>query len=111
MASSEIEIVSDSNDQQTSDFRNPNEPAIIDVYSACAYGDFDKLRKFVEVDGVSVYQPDGNGYYALQWAALNNFADIVQYIIEVLSFGFFFLNEDRVFNCSFGGKVWCFSTW
>ncbi|KAG5625329.1 hypothetical protein H5410_010547 [Solanum commersonii] len=82
MASSEIEIVSDSNDQQTSGFRNPNEPAILDVYSACAYGDFDKLRKFVEGDGVSVYQPDGNGYYALQWAALNNFADIVQYIIE-----------------------------
>lgn len=108
MASSEIEIVSDSNDQQTSGFRNPNEPAILDVYSACAYGDFDKLRKFVEVDGVSVYQPDGNGYYAIQWAALNNFADIVQYIIEVLLFDFL-LNEDQVFNCSFGGKVWYFT--
>ncbi|XP_016506745.1 putative protein S-acyltransferase 23 isoform X1 [Nicotiana tabacum] len=82
MASSEIEIVFDSNDQQNSGFQNPNEPAIIDVYSAAAYGDFDKLRKFVEIDGVSVYQPDGNGYYALQWAALNNFVDIVQYIIE-----------------------------
>ncbi|XP_016486204.1 putative protein S-acyltransferase 23 isoform X2 [Nicotiana tabacum] len=82
MASSEIEIVSYSNDQQNSGFQNPNEPAIIDVYSAAAYGDFDKLRKFVEIDGVSVYQPDGNGYYALQWAALNNFVDIVQYIIE-----------------------------
>lgn len=107
MALSEIEIVSDSNDQQTSGFRNPNEPAIVDVYAACAYGDFDKLRKFVEVDGVSVYQPDGNGYYALQWAALNNFADIVQYIIEVLLFAFL-LNEGRVFNCSFGSQVWCF---
>ncbi|KAL0356973.1 UNVERIFIED_CONTAM: protein S-acyltransferase 24 [Sesamum calycinum] len=32
--------------------------------------------------GVSLSQPDGNGYYPLQWAALNNFADIVQYIIE-----------------------------
>lgn len=82
MASSEIEIVSDSNDQQISDFPNPNQPAVIDVYSASAYGDFDKLRKFVEVDGLSVYQPDGNGYFALQWAALNNFTDIVQYIIE-----------------------------
>lgn len=91
MASSEIEIVFDSNDQQNSGFQNPNEPAIIDVYSAAAYGDFDKLRKFVEIDGVSVYQPDGNGYYALQWAALNNFVDIVQYIIEVLSFVFFFI--------------------
>lgn len=90
MASSEIEIVSDSNDQQISDFPNPNQPAVIDVYSASAYGDFDKLRKFVEVDGLSVYQPDGNGYFALQWAALNNFTDIVQYIIEVLLFVFFF---------------------
>ncbi|KAG8368569.1 hypothetical protein BUALT_Bualt15G0059100 [Buddleja alternifolia] len=81
MASSEIEIVSDSNDQKPSN-GNPNEVQIIDVYSAAAYGDFDKLRKFVENDGVSLSQPDGNGYYPLQWAALNNFADIVQYIIE-----------------------------
>ncbi|KAL0384364.1 UNVERIFIED_CONTAM: putative protein S-acyltransferase 23 [Sesamum radiatum] len=81
MASSEIEIVSDSNEHKPSN-GNPNEVHIVDVFSAAAYGDFDKLRKFVEHDGVSLSQPDGNGYYPLQWAALNNFADIVQYIIE-----------------------------
>ncbi|KAL3614409.1 hypothetical protein CASFOL_042483 [Castilleja foliolosa] len=81
MASSEIEIVSDSNEHKPSN-GNPNEVQIIDVFSASAYGDFDKLRKFVENDGASVSQPDGNGYYPLQWAALNNFADIAHYIIE-----------------------------
>ncbi|XP_065616880.1 probable protein S-acyltransferase 23 isoform X2 [Quercus suber] len=84
MASSEIEIVSasDSNAQQ----QNPNEEVsvapVIDVFSASAYGDFDKLRKFVEEDGASLSQPDLNGYYALHWAALNNFPHIVQYIVE-----------------------------
>ncbi|KAJ7968360.1 S-acyltransferase [Quillaja saponaria] len=78
MASSEIEVVSlDSKTQKT-----PNEVPIIDVFSACAYGDFEKLRKFVEEDGVSLSIPDSNGYYAIQWASLNNFVDIVQYIIE-----------------------------
>lgn len=81
MASSEIEIVSDSTDQKDTS-QNPTPVAIIDIFSASAYGDFDKLRNFVENDGVSVSQPDGNGYYALQWAALNNFADAVQYIIQ-----------------------------
>ncbi|XP_076903751.1 putative protein S-acyltransferase 23 [Bidens hawaiensis] len=55
---------------------------IVDVFGACAYGDLLKLIKFVEQDGVSVNQPDGNGYYPLQWAALNNVADVVHYIIE-----------------------------
>lgn len=80
----EIEIVSDSSQQKPAN-GNPNEVHIVDVYSAAAYGDFEKLRNFVENDGVSVSHPDGNGYYPLQWAALNNFADICQYIIEVFS--------------------------
>ncbi|XP_041011630.1 probable protein S-acyltransferase 23 isoform X2 [Juglans microcarpa x Juglans regia] len=76
MSSSEIEVVSsDSKAPQ-----NPSGVAVIDVFSACAYGDFEKLRKFEE-DGAPLSQPDSKGYYALQWAALNNFPDIVQYII------------------------------
>ncbi|XP_052192027.1 probable protein S-acyltransferase 23 isoform X2 [Diospyros lotus] len=81
MASSEIEVVPNSNDRNSS-APGPNEEPSIDVYGAAAYGDFEKLRKFVEEDGVSLSRPDRNGYYALQWAALNNFAAIVQYIIE-----------------------------
>lgn len=81
MASSEIEVVSSDSKAQPS----PSEAAVIDLFSACAYGDFQKLRKFVEEEGASLSQPDLNGYHAIQWAALNNFPDIVQYIIEVFS--------------------------
>ncbi|KAI8026358.1 putative protein S-acyltransferase 23 [Camellia lanceoleosa] len=82
MSSSEIEIVSDSTNDQKNSAQNPNEVAITDVFGASAYGDFEKLRKFVEEDGVSLSKPDANGYHAVQWAALNTFAAIVQYIIE-----------------------------
>ncbi|MEW5315647.1 MAG: hypothetical protein WDW38_007060 [Sanguina aurantia] len=50
---------------------NSNE--VIDtVAKACAYGDFERLRQFVEEDEACVNKPDDNGYYPLQWAALNN---------------------------------------
>lgn len=79
MASSEIEVVSSDQPKPQS---APAEVAVFDAFSASAYGDFQKLRKFVEEDGASLSKPDANGYYALQWAALNNFPDIAQYIIE-----------------------------
>ncbi|KAF8404780.1 hypothetical protein HHK36_009669 [Tetracentron sinense] len=84
MAASEIEIVSDTRNHHNSTGLNGNpiENNIIDVFSASAYGDLDKLRKFVEEDGFSLSKPNGNGYYALQWASLNNFPDVAQYIIE-----------------------------
>lgn len=85
MASSEIEVVSSDNRTQ----KAPNQvAAVVDVFSASAYGDFQKLRKFVEEDGASVSEPDFDGYYPLQWAALNNFPDIAQYMIEVICFKF-----------------------
>ncbi|KAH7517703.1 hypothetical protein FEM48_Zijuj09G0092500 [Ziziphus jujuba var. spinosa] len=87
MASSEIEVVSsDSTTQKT-----PSQVVVFDVFTASAYGDFQKLRKFVEEDGASVSEPNVNGYYPLQWAALNNFPDITQYIIEVFCFYLFFI--------------------
>ncbi|EEF44063.1 Palmitoyltransferase TIP1, putative [Ricinus communis] len=83
MASSEIEVVVSSPESRTPSHQQQQElPPVLDVFSASAYGDFEKLRKFVEQDGASLSRPDVNGYYALQWAALNNFADIAQYIIE-----------------------------
>lgn len=54
-----------------------------DVYTAAAYGDLEKLHKLVECEGSSVSEPDGLGYYALQWSALNNRVAVAQYIIEV----------------------------
>nr|GLL20374.1 protein S-acyltransferase 24-like [Ipomoea trifida]GMC58583.1 protein S-acyltransferase 24 [Ipomoea batatas] len=53
-----------------------------DVYTAAAYGDMEKLQRLVESEGCSVSEPDGLGYYALQWAALNNRIAAAQYIIE-----------------------------
>ncbi|CAA6653505.1 unnamed protein product [Spirodela intermedia] len=91
MASSpslEIEIASDSNAEQK---RNPSgfvpaaavvDDYVVDIFSASAYGDLLKLRRFVEEEKASLLNPDGNGYYALQWASLNNYSDIAQYIIE-----------------------------
>lgn len=90
MASSEIEVVPSESEPKTTQQQNSTQQiAIIDVFSASAYGDFDKLRKFVEEDGASLATPDGNSYYALQWAALNNFSDIAQYIIDVNANSFF----------------------
>ncbi|RZS00399.1 hypothetical protein BHM03_00030097 [Ensete ventricosum] len=56
-----------------------------DVYTAAAYGDLEKLQRLVEAEGCSVSEPDGAGYYALQWAALNNRTAAALYIIEVSS--------------------------
>jgi palmitoyltransferase len=53
-----------------------------DVYTAAAYGDLEKLHRLVELEGCLVTEPDGLGYYALQWAALNNRTAAAQYIIE-----------------------------
>lgn len=53
-----------------------------DVYTAAAYGDLEKLQRLVESEGCSVSEPDGLGYYALQWAALNNRTAAAQYILE-----------------------------
>ncbi|KAA3486048.1 protein S-acyltransferase 24-like isoform X1 [Gossypium australe] len=53
-----------------------------DVYCAAAYGDLGRLRMLVEYLGFSLKEPDALGYYALQWASLNNRTDTAQYIIE-----------------------------
>lgn len=64
-----------------------------DVYTAAAYGDMDKLQRLVESEGCSVSEPDHLGYYALQWAALNNRTAAAQYIIEVKFLVIYFLNR------------------
>ncbi|KAI3929819.1 hypothetical protein MKX01_025987 [Papaver californicum] len=61
---------------------NNDESLRNDVYTAAAYGDMEKLQRLVESEGCSVSEPDGLGYYALQWASLNNRTAAAQYIIE-----------------------------
>ncbi|KAI9125757.1 hypothetical protein K1719_003175 [Acacia pycnantha] len=60
-----------------------------DVYTTAAFGDLEKLHRLVEQEGCSVSEPDGLGYYALQWAALNNRTAAAQYIIERNKWEFF----------------------
>lgn len=91
MASSEIEVVS-------SDSKPHEQPLIVDVFTASAHGDLHKLKTFVEQDGASVSVPDVNGYYALQWASLNNFHEIVHYLIQVLFFCMGFDNDMEIGN-------------
>ncbi|KGN60728.1 protein S-acyltransferase 24 [Cucumis sativus] len=89
--SSEIEVVDEvqSRDQQPSQNASAStangdadESLRNDVYTAAAYGDLEKLQRLVECEGCSVSEPDGLGYYALQWAALNNRTAAARYIIE-----------------------------
>lgn len=85
--SSEIEVVEEV--QQPADCGGSGESQVDldrlknDVYTAAAYGDMEKMRRLVESEGASVSEPDGLGYYALQWAALNNKTVVAQHIIEV----------------------------
>lgn len=86
--SSEIEIVEEEEVVQSKPESSSNgveeESLRNDVYTAAAYGDLEKLHRLVECEGCSLSDPDGLGYYALQWAALNNRTAVAQYIIEVL---------------------------
>lgn len=86
MSLSEIQIVSKDNttDGETIPEQQQQQPVIVDVFGASAYGDLPKLRNLVEQENVSLSKPDGNGYYPLQWASLNNFDHVVHYIIQVL---------------------------
>ncbi|KAK4854426.1 hypothetical protein QYF36_023717 [Acer negundo] len=84
--SSEIEVVEEVGQSQNHHSENgvvvADENLRNDVYTAAAYGDLEKLQRLVECEGCSVSEPDGLGYYALQWAALNNRTAAAQYIIE-----------------------------
>ncbi|XP_073034242.1 protein S-acyltransferase 24-like [Primulina eburnea] len=86
---SEIEVVDEvesgdisSNGGKTAAVVVEDESLRNDVYTAAAYGDMEKLQRLVESEGCSVSEPDSLGYYALQWAALNNRTAAAQYIIE-----------------------------
>jgi palmitoyltransferase len=52
------------------------------ISKACAYGHFDKLKAFIEADPSCVNQPDEQGYFPLQWAALNNRVVETNYLLN-----------------------------
>ncbi|KAK1392723.1 S-acyltransferase [Heracleum sosnowskyi] len=84
--SSEIEVVSEveSRDAAATTTATSGEEDNLrnDVYTAAAYGDMDKLDRLVRFEGCLVTQPDSLGYFALQWASLNNRPAAAQYIIQ-----------------------------
>lgn len=65
---------------------SPTSPARSPEGQVPAAGVQRSLRWFVELEGRPVSEPDGNGYYPLQWAALNNYPYVAQYIIDVNCF-------------------------
>ena len=58
--------------------------ALIDTTSkACAYGDLDRLRELLKDKDHSVLgTPDAEGYFPLQWAALNNQAECAKFLLS-----------------------------
>lgn len=102
--SSEIEVVEEvqSNPKENGESSSKGieeESLKNDVYTAAAYGDLEKLHRLVECEGCSVSEPDGLGYYALQWSALNNRTAVAQYIIEVTTLNPFFPSSPNWVLC------------
>ncbi|PRW58247.1 S-acyltransferase 24 [Chlorella sorokiniana] len=52
------------------------------VWKAAAYGDFEKLRELAEADPDALHRPDEQGFFALQWAALNNRVAVLTYLLD-----------------------------
>ena len=53
------------------------------VWKAAAYGDFDALKRSADEDPALVNTPDEQGYFCIQWAALNNRVAIITYLIDL----------------------------
>ena len=52
------------------------------MWKAAAYGDFDTLKRLADETPGILKTPDGQGYYCLQWAALNNRVAIITYLLD-----------------------------
>ena len=52
------------------------------IAKACAFGDFEALQRFVLADPTAANTADAQGYYPLQWAALNNRIQEVSFLIS-----------------------------
>jgi hypothetical protein len=52
------------------------------VWKAAAYGDFEALKRLEDANPGLIKQPDEQGYYAVQWAALNNRVAVLTYLAD-----------------------------
>ena len=107
--SSEIEVVSEVESRDAAVAATPSadeDNLKNDVYTAAAYGDMEKLERLVRIEGCSVTQPDSLGYYALQWASLNNRPAAAQYIIQVCVVLLMFSGGFRVFGIYKSGELY-----
>ena len=52
------------------------------VWKAAAYGDFEKLRELSDAEPEALHRPDEQGFYALQWASLNNRVAVLTYLLD-----------------------------
>lgn len=52
------------------------------MWKAAAYGDFEKLRELSEAAPDTLHLPDDQGFFALQWAALNNRVAVLTYLLD-----------------------------
>lgn len=52
------------------------------VWKAAAYGDFEALKRLEDAKPGLIKQPDEHGYYAVQWAALNNRVAVLTYLAD-----------------------------
>jgi ankyrin repeat protein len=52
------------------------------VWKAAAYGDFDTLKGLADANPQLLHETDEQGYYAVQWAALNNRVAVLGWLID-----------------------------
>jgi len=58
-----------------------NLPSVETIWKAAAYGEISKVQEFLKADPALLNKPDDQGFYCLQWAALNNRTDVVGYLV------------------------------
>ena len=52
------------------------------VWKAAAYGDFEKLRELADAQPEALHRADDQGFFALQWAALNNRVAVITFLLD-----------------------------
>lgn len=61
---------------------SPPRRAVPAACKAAAYGDFETLKCLTSGRPELLHEPDEQGYYAVQWAALNNRVAVLSYLLD-----------------------------